>query len=564
MTKHLSFLCFFFFVSCSSFSQEISSFISEFGFGSSLLDSGTDIAFDSDGNILIYGFFDEDADFDLTADEMILSPLGSPDLFLAKYSNSGELDWVINLGRIGLIDGVLNGEMAIDSDDNIIVSGSFTSTVNFNPLGESAANTAEGAEDAFIAKYSPEGELSWFNKIGGISTDIGTALAVNADNSLALGLRFTGNIDVDPGDNEVILTNDGATDAAVVKFDENGNYSSSLKIASPENDNITEISFAPDGKIAIGSTVNGAVNGLPDRNMQLSFHQPDGTLLWIHNFSNYDDANEISEILFSQVDLSLFVGGRINGTTDFNPELDAEEIIDPVFADPFIAKYNLSGELDWAKNISSSGTNDYLSGMALAGSTLFTLGAFDIEATFVSGDLSTQRQSVGGQDLFIAAYDFESGNFTDADVYGGVGDEFARSSFFQDAGTLLCTGSYTNGLNLDPEGESIANLGFTDVFFAEFSFQTDLSDELDQSALDRAKVFPNPVSEIMYVQMPKSIPDNQLEYKIINVVGQDVKRGNVNLDIESFKIDVSDLTKGVFILELISGTQKVSKRIVKH
>mgnify|MGYP006282285523 CR=1 FL=1 len=548
----------------SSHAQEISSFVSESGFGSTLLDSGVDIAYDSDGNIVIYGFFDEEVDFDPNGSGTIIDPLGSPDLFLAKYSAAGELIWVANIGRIALIDGVVNGQMAIDSDDNIVITGGFTSTVNFNPLGEPVTQTAEGGEDAFVAKYNSQGELFWVKKIGGNSTDVSTSLDIRFDNAIGLGFRFSGNVDVDPGENEEILMNAGALDAALVVLDSDGNYLHSAQIASPDNDNITAIAFSPDGKIAIGATINGATSGFPDRDMALSFHDFDGEVIWDYNYSNYDDANEISAISFSNDGLSIYIGGRINGTTDFDPDSENQISIDPVFADPFVAKYNLSGTLEWAKFVSSSGTNDYFASMAEAGSALIVLGCFDVEATFVEGDFSTQKQSAGGQDLFIAGYDAESGNYLASDIYGGSGDEFSQTAFFRDNGLVACTGSFSNTLNLDPAGEPIENVGFTDVFFAEFSFQTDLSDQLQQTALNQITIFPNPVSETLFLSLPRENLGHRIEYKIINVVGQEVKSGMFKLALSQVKLDVSDLAKGVFIMELNAGNQRISKRIIKQ
>jgi len=546
------------------FGQPISSFVSENALGSTLLDSGVDIEFDSQGNTLVYGFFDDDLDFDPGENEMILDPLGSPDLFLAQFNSNGELLWVLNIGRISLIDGMINGELEIDADDNILITGGFASVVNFNPLGEAVSESSSGGEDAFVAKYSAEGQLMWVHKIGGASTDLSTSLDIKNDGTIAFGLRFSGNIDVDPGEGEDILINSGALDAAVIALDTDGNYLFNYHVGTLDNDNITALKFAPDGKLVVGSTINGATNGFPDRDMQLSYHESNGSLIWAHNFSNFDDANQITDILFSQDELSFYIGGRINGTTDFDLQGKSEMLVDPVFADPFTAKYDLDGNLEWSQFVSSSGTLDYFSGMTETGSALITLGSFDVEATFIEGDFSTQKTSSGGQDVYMAAYDRLTGDFIDADIYGGSGDEFSKDAAFREDGRLLCTGSYTNTLNLNPNGEPLESTGFTDAFFAEFSCQTSLSVKMYSGALENLRVFPNPVSEILQLQVPQKANFDQRSFKLINVVGQIVKQGNIKEGVSLVKIDVADLNKGVYILELTSEGEKVSKRIMKQ
>jgi len=564
MKKIISFV-FVILISIGNFlSQELSAFISESAFGSEFIDSGMDVDLDSEGNLIVYGYFEETVDFDLTVGEMEIEPLGAPDLFLAKYTDLGNLLWVVNLGRIGLTDGMLNGEMEVDGEDNIVITGGFTSTVNFNPLGDVNSQTSSGSQDAFIAKYNPQGQLSWLKRTGGASAETGTCLDVRNDGAVAFGLRFSGEVDVDPGEGEMIFNSEGALDGAIIALDANGDYLFSHQISSPGNDNVTSIKFATDGKLAVGSLINGATSGFPDRDMQLTYHQDNGDIIWAHNFSNFDDANEVSHIVFSQDELSVYIGGRINGTTDFNPDSESEVFIDPLFADPFVAKYSLDGDLEWVNYVYSAGTDDFFAGMTEVGATLITVGAFDVLATFVEGDFTTQKPSAGGRDMFIASYDKMSGDYIKADVYGGVGDEYLVNSVFSENGKLFCTGSFSNTLNLNPQGEPIVNNGFTDVFFSEFSYQTSLSDNHNSDNLDNLKVFPNPVSNILYVNFPKEISGKPLHYKVINVVGQVVDNGYVELGVSNFELDLSDLNKGVFILELTAEKQRISKRIVKQ
>jgi len=564
MKRIIPFILIFLFSSGKVFSQELSAFISESAFGNVFIDAGVDVDVDSEGNLIVYGYFEETVDFDLTDGELEIEPHGAPDLFLAKYTDTGNLLWVVNLGRIGLTDGMLNGEMEVDADDNILITGAFASTVNFNPLGDVNTRTSSGGEDAFIAKYNPQGQAIWVKQIGSVNTETATSLDVRNDGAIAFGLRFSNLVDVDPGDGETILTSGGALDGAVIALDTNGDYLFSHQYTSPGNDNVTSVKFAADGKLAVGSLINGSASGFPDRDMQLSYHQNNGDLIWAYNFSNFDDANEVSDILFSNDELSIYIGGRINGTTDFNTDPESEEIIDPLFADPFVAKYSLDGDLEWVKHVNSAGTDDYFAGMTESGSAVITVGSFDVLATFDEGDFTTQKPSAGGRDIFIASYNKMSGDYIKADVYGGAGDEYPVNAVFSESGSFFCTGSYSGNLNLNPQGVPIENNGFTDVFISEFSYQTSLSDSQNGDILGGVKVFPNPVSNALYLKLPPKVSVTQLHYKVINVVGQVVKEGYFDPGVPSTELDLSSLNKGIFILELIAGKDRISKRLVKH
>ncbi len=96
------------------------------------------VVVDASGNIYITGS---------TTVELYGNPnVGGQDIFLAKYNADGELQWSVQTGT-ALND--RGNDLALDSEGNILVTG-YTS-VNGNYIG-----------DAFITKYSPAGDLIWY------------------------------------------------------------------------------------------------------------------------------------------------------------------------------------------------------------------------------------------------------------------------------------------------------------------------------------------------------------------------------------------------------------------
>jgi hypothetical protein len=130
--------------------------------------------------------------------------------FLVKYTAQNVFQWVKILG--GNVAGV-----AIDSRDNIIVTGYFSYTVDFggttltsvlDPLGR-------GTPDIFVAKYSPSGSLSWVRKFGGNNSDAGSSVAVDGSDNIIVAANFTSPA-VDFGAGPVISTGD--SDMALIKL----------------------------------------------------------------------------------------------------------------------------------------------------------------------------------------------------------------------------------------------------------------------------------------------------------------------------------------------------------
>ncbi len=85
---------------------------------------------DESGNTYITGNFQGTADFDPGNGIYNLISNGAIDIFLAKYAPDGSFIWAKNIGGIN-IDGA--NSIAIDGSGNLIVTGYFRSTVDFDP-----------------------------------------------------------------------------------------------------------------------------------------------------------------------------------------------------------------------------------------------------------------------------------------------------------------------------------------------------------------------------------------------------------------------------------------------
>ena len=77
-----------------------------------------------------------------------------------------------------------------------------------------------------------------------------------------------------------------------------------------------------------------------------------------------------------------------------------------------------------------------------------------------------------------------------------------------------------------------------------------------ESAQQLLEVYPNPVSDILYV---KGLSGERVEYSVFNVLGQEVTTG-----LSSGTVAVSGLEKGVYFLQIkVDGSLKTTKFIVK-
>ena len=132
-------------------------YISGKRFGSSSSDVGSDVTVDSQDNLLLTGHFAGTADFG--GDETRTSK-GNYDIFLLKLTPDGETSWVWTAGGTSEDNGYA---VAVDTQDNIAVTGYFAGTATFG----SENLTSAGSYDIFVSKLDAEGNNLWNKRYGG-------------------------------------------------------------------------------------------------------------------------------------------------------------------------------------------------------------------------------------------------------------------------------------------------------------------------------------------------------------------------------------------------------------
>src|SRR5690606_15889610 len=79
---------------------------------------------------------------------------------------------------------------------------------------------------------------------------------------------------------------------------------------------------------------------------------------------------------------------------------------------------------------------------------------------------------------------------------------------------------------------------------------------------DKILLFPNPADDILTLTLPEGYISKSAKMEVFNAVGQVVSRKS---DIESVtqKLDVSDLSRGVYLIKISNGTDVVTRKFVK-
>jgi len=176
-----------------------------FGDGASQIASS--VAVDAAENVILAGQFYGSVDFGGGA----LSSAGMVDIFVAKFSSSGDHIWSKRFGDPG--SQVANAA-AVDGWGNVVVVGYFYGSVDFG----GGVLASAGTEDIYIVKFAGDGSHLWSRHFNdGISQEA-TSVAVDGLGGVIVAGHFSGELDFGLGP----LRGAGGTDIFLVKFDDGG------------------------------------------------------------------------------------------------------------------------------------------------------------------------------------------------------------------------------------------------------------------------------------------------------------------------------------------------------
>ncbi len=183
--------------------------------GGSDIDASYGIATDTSGNAFVTGLtystnFPTKNAFQASLD-------GDESAFVTKLNAVGNATFYSTyLGGSGSDRG--NG-IAVDAEGNAYVTG-VASSSNFPTMNPFQA-TSGGGNDAFVTKLNVTGTaLLYSTYLGGSSSDVGTAIAVNAGNAYVTGITYSTDF---PTKNAFQATYAGSEDAFVTKLNTAGN-----------------------------------------------------------------------------------------------------------------------------------------------------------------------------------------------------------------------------------------------------------------------------------------------------------------------------------------------------
>ncbi|MEX0966299.1 MAG: T9SS type A sorting domain-containing protein [Bacteroidia bacterium] len=434
-----------------AFAQDVDySWAHGFGDERSESEKAHSVVTDHNGNVYITGEFDRRVSFSTGEINPVISA-GEYDVFLVKYDSTGKCLWTQSMG------GRLNDRgmaLAVDSANNIYVTGFFQDTADFATPYDTAKLASFDSSDVFIAKYNSSGQHQWARSIRGPGEGMGKSIVVGNSGDLYISGSFTDSLMFNPAGSTAEIKSAGGIDFFIAKYDTSGNYIWSKGIGGANDDFAQSMVVDPRGYLYLtgyfegitdfdpgSTTANLSASGSTD--IFLAKYDTAGNYVWAKRLGGTSQAKGESLAFDGQY---LYVTGEFQDSVDFDPSPNTFNIY--VYSDKFwnsfmfLAKYDTSGAFVLAKAV-GEGNDAYCSGQDVVTDSVgnfYIIGRFGNTVDFDPSVGTAIHTAAGYETVFVAKYD-SSGIYQWVSIVYQGGTTYEQSIAFDGTDRIFITGT---------------------------------------------------------------------------------------------------------------------------
>jgi hypothetical protein len=320
--------------------------------GSNGTDAAYGIGLDGYGDVLIAGDFTGTVDFDPSGAAVTQTSQGLNDGFLWKLNSTTGVFSAVRTWGGSNIDHVNGLAVGTSVQNNIIITGNFYGTTDFDWGAGTTSKTASGSSDGYVLAVSQTLLFSWVGVIGGTNTDEVLTVNVDATAMIEVAGYFQGVVDFDPSGATYQLTsgNNGAyASAFVMQFTNTGTmlwanalaqtqtpYNRIYAISSDASSNVYVTGASDDFDADPTASVLPVTCNYNETGYLVKYNA-NGVLQWATAL----DLNGRGLAMDIDAQSSLFLAGKYMGSADINPTPMATTLPYASSEDAFYAKYKV-------------------------------------------------------------------------------------------------------------------------------------------------------------------------------------------------------------------------------
>lgn len=526
--------------------------------GNNAQDYGVGVATDANNNIIATGLFKSST---ISFGNITLNntAAGFYDIYVVKYDSVGNVLWAANAGSQD--DDYVN-DIAVDNFGNIYITGRYGSG------GITFGNTTLSNNimaDFYLAKITPNGSFDWALTTT-ISSDFETGKTVCVDNN-----------------NDVIVS--GIFNGSSIAFgstthNNNGSFSADIFINKYTNAGILVWSTS------IGGNLYDEFNDMvcdPNNNFYATGYSNSNSVTMSSSTLNLQGGTDAIVIKFNSNGVDLWgksVGGNGNSEgTGIDLTSNGDVYVSGFFNDnniPFgnttlgnantnntydamLLLFNSTGNENTGKRFGGL-SDDFGVSVNLTSSATAMFGMNYYSSTVSGFTTSTPTNAGGGQDALIANIDNSNTDLWVKGIKGSLNDWLG--GFTKDnSDNVIVTGGY-NSFDLAFHNDTLSSIiGGEDAFIAKLNYQLSVSVIENLNNISTLLIYPNPTNDIIHIS---GLTDENCVINLYDINGKII---NTSIQIEyenETRLDISSLTAGTYIIEILINKYPQRLKLIKH
>lgn len=415
-----------------------------------------------------------------------LTAKGEEDIFIAKQGMGGQLEVILSGGSLrgDAIDAI-----AIDTEDHLLIAGSFWEKIDFGSF--QLESEADSPKALFLIKIDQSGQLIWSQVFTGGSIKDIYDLSLSSSDEILIGgyygmeLRFA----------DTLLQSEARSTAFYAKFSSGGQLQWSKSIGDTGNNRITATTVFQDDYFYLGGFYDDTLKVF-DQTFPANTNDNDAFILSVDRNGAFRWVNKAGGVFEEDPTTmthdeagNVYMGGRLIGVLVVNDSLSIQSRDGN--ADCFVIKYDSLGKAHWAQSFGGDqlqllSAMDYQNGQLwLTGSFQENLqiGALQIDATNAFDGYLAQLDPLGNPLQLIT-------------LPSSTGSVLPNHLSF-DADGVLLAGDFSGQLDLD---NTKLDAGATDFNSFIIRWNQLISSTNTPQPLDNTFITPNPTGDYFIIE----------------------------------------------------------------
>lgn len=485
----------------------------------------------------------------ITLDSITLTNSGAGAIFIVKYNALGNILWARSEGH--LYDKL--NSITTDISGNIIIVGKFVGpSITFGSitLTNPSINTTDGY--FFIVKYDDDGNVLWAKQAEGGSYNEAFSVVTDVSENIIVSGTFSGPYVVI--DTTVLPTGGCSGDAFLVKYDAAGNVIWATSAGDCGSDKAISITVDGSGNIITVGTFSSSFITFGS----ITLTNANGANIFIVKYdvtgnvlwARSSGHNSSDEVLSVAADP---FGNIIIVGCFYGPFITFGSITlsNPSGTDLFTVKYDAAGNILWAKSPVKTSCNAGANSVtADASGHIVVVGFFDCPS--ISFGSYTLTNAGNNRDIFIVKYD-AAGNVLWTKSAGGIGTDEARAVITDGFENIILSGYFKNsalGFGSLPPINATNNFN---MFIAKFGNLTTGLERIQNTP--SIGIYPNPASNLITIT---GINEKTTLY-MFDIVGKLIMKKVIE---NNTIINTNRFVEGIYSLLTESKTGRTVNKVV--